>query len=303
MNLPAESVRAYQAFAVTTLAPGVHAAIGSWMTGSVANSAIIDLGDRTLVFDTFMCLPPARELEQAARDLTGRPTTWVVNSHPHPDHIHGNGVFGDQATIIATAATRDDLLQTGHRWLEESRSDIAKGLEVAQGEAQTAMFRTILEGLPATDQLRFPTLTFADHLSLHGTARRAELITFGGGHSPSDTLLWLPDERILFTADLVVSGGHFPMMYGYPERWLQILDEVDRLGAKIIVPGHGRVGDASATGFVRQYITDLLSLAARAVQNGLTPESVSMPDAYQQLAMGHLFTQNLAFLMGRQPQR
>jgi glyoxylase-like metal-dependent hydrolase (beta-lactamase superfamily II) len=302
MNLPAESVREYETFTLQTLAPGVHAVIGSWQTGSVANSGIVDLGDRTLVFDTFMTVPAARELQQAALELTGRPATWVINSHPHPDHIHGNIVFGDEATIIATSATREDLLKTGHRWLEDTRSDMLKGLEAAKGQPMAAMFQRILDGLPSADQLRFPTVAFDKRLSLHGTARRAELITFGGGHSPSDMLMWLPDERILFTADVVVSGGHPLLVHGDAKGWLQILDEINGLGAEIIVPGHGLVQGADATAMVRQYITDLLGLAERAVRNGITPEEVEMPEAYQQMAVAHLFIQNLAFLMGQRPQ-
>lgn len=164
------------------------------------------------------------------------------------------------------------------------------------------MYRAILSGLPSPEELRYPTLTFEKNLTLHGSARSVELLTFGGGHSPSDTVLWLPAERIAFTADVVVSGGHPLMVHGNPEEWLQILDEVDRLEAVTIVPGHGRVQSGEATGPVRQYITDMLSLAASAARDGITPESanqVPMPEAFKGFPMPPLFTQNLAFLLGR----
>lgn len=316
MPFSTEAVLEFTDFAVHTLAPGVHALIAKMMTGSVGNAGIIDLGDRTLVFDTFMCVPAAQDLQKAALQLTGRPATYVVNSHPHPDHIHGNIAFGEEAIIVATSTTRADLLTSGVRWLEKTRQDLTGALRAAEEQAANAddeagrrsargaigFYEAILNGLPAPDDLRYPTLTFEQKLTLHGPARCVELVTFGGGHSPSDAILWLPAERIAFTADVVVSGGHPVMAYGNPEQWLHILDEVDQLGAATIVPGHGRVQAPAATAPVRQYITDMLDLAARAARDGVTPESadkVAMPEAYKALAMPQLFTKNLAALLRR----
>jgi cyclase len=320
MTFPTEPVLEFADFTVYTLAPGVHAAIAKRMSGAVANAGIIDLGDRTLVFDTFMCLPAARDLQRAAIQLTGRPAAYVVNSHPHPDHIHGNVVFGDEAVIVATSATRADLLTSGVRWLDETRSGRIAGLRAAEEQARNAaddeqrkaaqgliqQHRAFLDGLPAPDELRYPTLTFEQKLTLHGAARRVELVTFGGGHSPSDAILWLPEERIAFTADVVVNGGPPFLVYGDPEQWLHILDEIDRLGPAIIVPGHGPVQAPATTAPVRQYITDILDVAARAAREGITPETadkVDLPDAFKALPMPHLFRYNLAAVLRRMGQQ
>jgi cyclase len=163
-------------------------------------------------------------------------------------------------------------------------------------------FRTVQDGLPAADALRYPALTFERRLTLNGPARRVELITFGGGHSPCDTVLWLPEERILFAADLMMVGGQPALQYGNPEAWLRILDEIDQLGAAIIVPGHGPVQAPADTAPVRQYITDLLDLAAKVAHDGTTPEragEVEMPAAYRALPLAQTFTLNLAFLLRR----
>lgn len=309
MTVATETVMECAEFTVQRLSSGVYAVIAKQMTGSIANAGIIDLGDRTLVFDTFMCLPAARELQRAAIELTGRPATYVVNSHPHPDHIHGNIAFGEEATIIAAAATRADLLSRGVQWLEQTRQEIGGGLQMVQAQAgradeaqrarlqgAIAWFERVLSGLPAPDQLRYPTLTFERRLTLHGSARSVELIALGAGHSPCDSILWLPNERIAFTADAIVSGGHLVMDDGDPQQWLQNLDAIDALGATTIVPGHGRVQSSDATAPVRQYIETILDLVAKAKAEGGAPE---MPEAFKALPYPEVFAKNIAALMRR----
>jgi cyclase len=303
-------------FTVQTLAPGVHGVIAKQGTGSIGNSGIIDLGDRTLVFDTFMCVPAARELQRAAIALTGRPATYVVNSHPHPDHVHGNIAFGDDAVIVSSNRTRAELVSGGVQSLAEMRQQFTGGLRMMAAQAEGAtdelqrqraqgavgFFRGVLSGLPEAADLRYPSITFEQRLTLHGSARSVELMALGGGHSPCDSVLWLPAERIAFTADVVISGGHPVMKDGDPEAWLQILDEVDKLGAVTLMPGHGRVQTAAATGPVREYIQEILALAKRVAGEGITPETVAqvpVPEAYRGLVYPQVFYENLATLLRR----
>lgn len=313
MTHSTETVLEFTDFTVHTLSPGVYAVIAKRGLSAVGNAGIIDLGDKTLVFDTFMCLPAARDLRRAAEQLTGRSVTYVVNSHPHPDHIHGNIVFGDEAIIISSAATRADLLTSGPRFLEETRREVAAGLQNAEAQLASAAdetqraaaqgmigyFQTFMNGLPTLDELRYPTLTYERSLMLHGSARSVELRVLGAGHSPCDSMLWLPAERIAFTADVVVNGGQATMIHGDPEQWLPILDEIDRLEPLMIVPGHGRLEPAAATAPVRQYIMALLELATKAKAEGLSAEQVAIPEAYATLPPTHLFRKNLAYLLQR----
>jgi glyoxylase-like metal-dependent hydrolase (beta-lactamase superfamily II) len=92
-------------FLLERVADGVYAALARPGAGALGNAAIVDLGDRALVFDTFLMPQAARGLRGAAESLTGRPVAYVVNSHFHADHVCGNQVFAD-ATIIATEQTR-----------------------------------------------------------------------------------------------------------------------------------------------------------------------------------------------------
>src|SRR5689334_16492060 len=95
-------------FHLEQLAEGVWAAIVARGTGAWGNAGIVALGERTLVFDTFLTSAAARDLRAAAEALTSQPVAYVVNSHYHMDHIHGNAVF-DDATIIATEKTHERI--------------------------------------------------------------------------------------------------------------------------------------------------------------------------------------------------
>jgi len=89
-------------FRLQQLAEGVYAAIHREGGGAIGNAGIVDLGDRTLVYDTFIAPQPAEDLRAAAEALTGRPVDTVINSHWHSDHMWGNQVFGQDTDILST---------------------------------------------------------------------------------------------------------------------------------------------------------------------------------------------------------
>jgi glyoxylase-like metal-dependent hydrolase (beta-lactamase superfamily II) len=94
-------------FQLNHVAEGVFAAISVPGTGSLGNAAIIDLGDTTLVVDTFTTIQAAEDLQAAAEHLTGNPVSYVINTHWHSDHTCGNQVFNPTAQIISTSTTRE----------------------------------------------------------------------------------------------------------------------------------------------------------------------------------------------------
>ena len=88
------------------IAEGVYAVIARKEGAAHSNAGIVDLGDRTLIFDALGTPKAAEELRVVAEDLTGRPATYVVNSHVDHDHWLGNQVFGADAIIVSTVETR-----------------------------------------------------------------------------------------------------------------------------------------------------------------------------------------------------
>lgn len=308
-------------FRLEKLAEGVYAALhcpGGW---AISNAGIVDLGDRTLVFDAFLTPAAARDLNQAALALTGKPASLVVNSHYHNDHILGNQAFDPQAHIIATERTRLDMLMDSLEDHEEDYRAISARVKALEQEMNTqvderrrrelSLWVDYYHGISATLpelSLRLPDLTFSQALAFHGPLRMVELLSFSGGHTRSDCVLVLPDDGIAFLGDLLFVGCHPFLSDGDPGALMEILRQVRALGMQRYVPGHGRVGDVADVEAVEDYLQTLQDLARQKVAEGALDEQlvqVETPLVYTDWEMPMFFAANLQMAMqrlGRDPE-
>jgi cyclase len=271
-------------FRLEPLLDGVYAAIGIPGTGSGSNAGIIDLGDRTLVFDTFLTPQAGNDLRLAAEHLTGRPVSYVINSHWHSDHIHGNQAFALDTPIIATNRTRELMATKGPRVVEQIGGAAAEVQALEEElareqdeEKRAALARKIGESkeLAASAHrlaLRLPEQTFETRVAFHGARRVAELLTYGGGHTESDAFLLLRDEKLAFMGDLLFVQSHLWMGDGNPDEWLRILRQVGELELKTTVPGHGPVGTPANFPAVVSYIETIQQIVDDAVKSGKSLE-------------------------------
>ncbi|HZG15979.1 MAG TPA: MBL fold metallo-hydrolase [Candidatus Bathyarchaeia archaeon] len=284
-------------FKLEQVTNGVYAAIAVGGTGSLSNAAIIDLGDQTLVVDTFLSIEAGRDLQTVAVQLTGRPVSYVFNTHWHSDHTFGNQVFAPTAQIISTSQTREIMATIVKERVEKHLSEpeaiyqaideVREKMELETDEKlkkemewEIGSDLAYMKTLPELE-LTLPAVTFEQQLTIHGSKRKVELICYGGGHTQSDAFLYLPDERIAVTGDLVLSGHHPVMRYANPQEWLQILGRVEALGVDTIVPGHGEVCSLEALHQVRQYINELIAMVEQVVQTGGSTEDIPVPEAYR----------------------
>lgn len=252
-------------FRLEELAQGVFAAIHTPGGGAMSNAGIIDLGDRTLIFDTCQSPEAATDLQRAAATLCGRPVDYVVNSHWHGDHVLGNQTFA-AATIIATPTTR-----------------VLMATELAEPDVV------------------LPNLTFGDYLALQGASRAVELRAFSG-HTLSDVVLFLPDDHIAFLADLHFVGVHPYLPDGDPDEWIASLVQLATYDIELAVPGHGDVSDLAACRLVRAYITACQQIVAAALAHGDPLDAVlatPIPAPFDTWAMPAFFPANLRFLYER----
>jgi glyoxylase-like metal-dependent hydrolase (beta-lactamase superfamily II) len=134
-----------------------------------------------------------------------------------------------------------------------------------------------------TLELRFPNQTFDGNLIFHGTKRTAELLTFGGGHTPSDCFLVLQGENIAFMGDLAFFQCQPFMAYCDPEAWQAQLKEMEGSEFETFVPGHGPLGTKADIVLQRRYITFLEELVGRIIKEGGTVEQAlqqSLPEPF-----------------------
>ncbi|WP_245683483.1 MBL fold metallo-hydrolase [Paenibacillus pabuli] len=291
---------------------GVFAAIAVPGTGSLGNAAIVDLGDATLVVDTFTSIQAAEDLQAAAEYLMGRKVSYVINTHWHSDHTCGNQVFVPAAHIISTSITReimdtfvrDRIMQqlAKPEAIYEAIDEIDEQIQRETNEKlrqemqwDTASDREYMKMLPNL-VYSLPNLTFDQRMTIHGSKRNVELITFGGGHTQSDALVYIPKDRIAITGDLVLSKHHPVLMYANPQQWLDILDKVEQLDIERIVPGHGEVCSLNELHEVRGYIKNLLEIVTDAAQRNQSLDEITIPSAYQNWFFTTYFKSNLQSL-------
>ena len=244
------------------LAPGIVQFISPDLAGNVDGNSIAIFTDKdVVVFDATILPASADALLAELRRLTPKPVRYLVNSHWHPDHSGGNDEFAKaypDLEIIASQRTRELMEDTGDVYLKTLEFETAQGnqeidKELKSGKtsdghrltpadreelhSQLALEDRFLAEFKATHS-KLPTLTFGDSLTLFHGGRELRFFRLPG-HTAGDVAVFLPAEKILLTGDLLA----FPVPFcadSHPSDWIESLEVLSRLDAKIIVPGHGQ---------------------------------------------------------------
>jgi glyoxylase-like metal-dependent hydrolase (beta-lactamase superfamily II) len=227
----------------------------------VPNIGVVLGATKALVIDTGMGLANGRAVLEAARHLAGARELLLTITHFHPEHGYGAEAFKGVAKIIYNKAQADEFADKGQPYLDMFKT---MGPAVAEALADTK--------LVSADEL----YEGGEHVIDLG-GRSALLKTWGKAHTRGDQIVFLPDANILFTGDLAEEKT-FPIFPWFPPNdmdidganWLHVLDECLALQPKIVVPGHGEIGDAAILTDVRDYIADV---ADRVKQSAATGKS------------------------------
>jgi glyoxylase-like metal-dependent hydrolase (beta-lactamase superfamily II) len=299
-------------FQVERLTNGVYAAIASEQGYASCNAGLIDIGDRTIIFDTFLTPEAARDLLKAAEQLTLSRITHVINSHEHNDHIRGNQVFGSDVNIMSTALTREAIARNEPKNIKMEKKTIPKEVINMQAMLDTekdperrralAFSLCTMQGACKSYselKTRLPNITFEDKLTIYGTKRTIELLPLAG-HTASDVILYIPEERIVFMSDLLFVNIHPYLASGSPEQWKNSLATVKSLGVKIAVPGHGSVGKSADLSKMLRYIQSLENIVDDMITSGKSAKQVAsspIPAPFDTwVCFEDFFTANLKFL-------
>ncbi|KAB2344421.1 MBL fold metallo-hydrolase [Actinomadura rudentiformis] len=186
----------------------------------------------------------------AIGSVTSQPVRTLVNTHHHGDHTFGNYLF-EGATIVAHEGTREGAIAWGRPFDEPYWTKVEWG----DVEIEPA-FLTYTEGVTV----------WVDDL-------RCEVRHVGGpAHTTNDSIVWVPDRRVLFSGDLLFNGGTPFLMQGSVQGAIKVLDEVIApLGAETIVPGHGPVGGPELIERCAGYARFVLATAEKGKAAGLSP--------------------------------
>lgn len=270
-------------FTLHHLCDGVYAAVAKPGQGAWSNAGIIDLGDNLLVFDSLSTPSAGEELRRQAESLTGKKVKYLINSHYHGDHVFGNQVFSD-ATIISTYVTEklckeknkiegyEKEKQDMNQYLLQLKSKIDSTEDIIIKTSLINQYQEMSKVLDDLSQLQIvlPSMLFEEKLTITGSDKTVELYCLGGGHSPSDTFMYLPKEKIAFMGDLVTEDLHVPIYD--PEEFLNILKRVKQIDINIMVPGHGNIADLTVCNSLIDYLSYMTQRAKEALQRKVSLE-------------------------------
>jgi glyoxylase-like metal-dependent hydrolase (beta-lactamase superfamily II) len=216
---------------------------GGW--GEVNAGLVVGDGASTLI-DTLWDQPRAREMLAAmAPHTASAPIRLVINTHSDGDHWWGNAEAPAAASIVTSAASLATMEEeTPPGGLARLRR-LAGGVRRAPGPAGE-MGRYVCEMLGPFDfdgvQLRFPDRSFSGELAERVGGRALALTEVGPAHTPGDLIVHLPEDGVVFGADILFFGVTPAMWAGPVENWQRALELILRLDADVYVPGHGPVG-------------------------------------------------------------
>jgi glyoxylase-like metal-dependent hydrolase (beta-lactamase superfamily II) len=241
------------------VADKVYAHVGDIGARTVANEALnanvglVVTPAGAVLIDSGATFRSARDLRAAIRRVTTQPVRWVINTGGQDHRWLGNGYFQAQgAELIAHAAAVPDMRSRGGDQLAALRTLLGTGAD----DTVPTLPKRLLEGADA-------------RLELGGTV--FEFRHRGGGHTPGDMMVWLPQAQVAFAGDIVYVDRLLAVLpVSSTKAWLDAFSALEQLAPKHIVPGHGRVTDlATARAQSRAYLEALRAHMKRAVEQGI----------------------------------
>ena len=283
-------------FDIQKVADGVHVAVAAPAYKVNCNTAIIESDDGVVIVDTHSKPSAARLIVQELRGLTTKPVRYVVNTHFHWDHWHGNEVYPaayPNAEIITNQITREAMATKG---LKRIQDHIRQGPgEIAQIKANLATAGSGERRAQLADDLKhaeayhaevkalkpaLPTMAFDRTMKLYRRDREIHLLYLGRAHTEGDVFVYLPKEKVVITGDAVIGWTPF-MGDGYPTDWATTLDRLAELDFTHMIMGHGEVVGRDWLRTFRGYVHDMVEAVRTEVMRGATLEEAQrrVPEA------------------------
>jgi len=245
-----------------------------------SNSGFIHSGGEALLIDTLrderLTAAMLAEIESktgvAARDI-GR----LLNTHRDADHTFGNALL-QHAEIIATDFTAANM--------RERAPAVARMNDYVKNRPAGVVGDYILYTWGAPFHIEgfepaLPTTTFSGDKGLRVGDLDVHFVEFGPAHTPSDTIVHVPAQRLVYAADIVFLGNTPAIWAGPVSNWLVALDYLESLDVDVIVPGHGPITDKSGLAPTRRYLTMVENEARLRFDRGM-----SVPEAARDIDLG-----------------
>lgn len=221
---------------------------GGWC---LSNAGLLVGPESAIVVDALMTRDMTRSFLGAIDQVTDKPLSTVVNTHHHIDHSLGNGAFRERgATIVSQRLAREEIVNGPSPALA---AQIFKQFDFSGAEVSP------------------PTMTFDDGLTLYLGERPVEVIYVGHAHTRGDTIVYLPDAKLVYAGDVAFFFSTPLALEGHISHWIDVVDRIAGMAVERIVPGHGPVAGKQELLDMRGYLVHIREQARSRFEAGMAP--------------------------------
>jgi cyclase len=253
--------------------------------------------------------------EQFERVFKRKDWVYVINTHAHDNHAGGNSLFTG-ATIVGHENLAEDMQwivrrQTDPTWKNRELDRVDQYVQKLRAGLPEVAARSAADARLVRGEMKFwelhtqdlregyevvkPSVTFTDRHRLNLGDLQLELVFFGKGHSRSDTVVYVPQEKLLVTGGVAYPRPSVPEINDYTtlddvRRFLAVLNGflANNVNIDHVVPGHSAPMFKRDLVPVRDYYLRMLTDLSKAQREGLTLDQ----------AKARLTANTFAFLRG-----
>ena len=236
---------------------------GSW---GWSNAGLIVDGDQTLLVDTLFDLKLTGEMlgQMRAAVPAAQSIGRLVNTHSNGDHTFGNQLVAG-AEIIASRACAEEMKERPPEELAAMERNWRQ-----LGEAG-AFLHEVMGRKFKWDDVRNtpPTQVFDDELRLPVGDKEVLLKNVGPAHTRGDVLVHVPQDRTVFTGDILFVEGHPVLWAGPVDNWVAACDQILAWDVETVVPGHGPITDKRGVQAMKDYLLYIKQEARKRFDAGM----------------------------------
>ena len=224
------------------------------------NIAIVVGSRSTLVVDTGMGPKNGAVIVREVQKLTKNTALYLTTTHFHPEHSAGEQAFPPQTILIRNSAQQEEMNRRGQEYLDLFSSRSAQSKELLQGV-----------------KLRNPDIVFDREAKLDLGGVTARLFWLGAAHTRGDELIFVEPDSTLIPGDIVQNKQvpNMPNEDASVKGWLAVLDQLEPLKPRYVVPDHGPLGDGSLIAQEKKFLSDTQIRALELKRAGTSVEDAA----------------------------
>jgi glyoxylase-like metal-dependent hydrolase (beta-lactamase superfamily II) len=248
---------------LTKLTEHVYAYIGITQASPSGNSYGANCGvvigsESVMVIDTLISAKHAGKLITDIKKITDKPIKYVVNTHYHLDHSWGNSAFAKLGSVIIAQ----------------------KNIPLTKEQIKQIMAHPEPYGLTAQDlagtTAKLPDIFFDTSLKVDLGGVTVNLHYPGPSHSIDSIIAHVNGDNVVFAGDIIFNRYHPFLGEGDIKGWIGVLSQLEKLKAKVIVPGHGPAAAMSDIKEMSIYLREFDRNARRLTKNKTQADAPSI---------------------------